>query len=112
MQRMGRGSYRVTVDADRTYLRLLGTLRPLVGGVFAAFAYFAIQGKLFAITIGATDTQRFFAYTAIGFLMGFNERWAHDVLSAARAHVGGNSHSKNEATEEADAEGREQLEPK
>jgi hypothetical protein len=58
----------------------------MIGGIFAALLYYAITGQVIAIQIGDTDDQRIFALSVLGFLAGFNERWATDMILVAQSH--------------------------
>ena len=87
-QRMATGDLVLDFTASRTQKRLLGSLRPLVGGIFACFVQFALLGGLLTMQ-GPEDAQNtpasfaFFALT--GFAAGFSERLATDILERAGA---------------------------
>lgn len=82
LQRMSTGRLKLDTTASRDLLELFGGVRPLIGAVFGIVVAAAIQGGMLpAIHIPAGQELAFF--TVIGFLAGFNERWAQDMLKAS-----------------------------
>lgn len=82
LQRMSTGRLKLDTSASRDLLELFGGVRPLIGAVFGIVVAAAIQGGLLpAIHIPNGQQLAFFA--VIGFLAGFNERWAQDMLKAS-----------------------------
>jgi hypothetical protein len=75
----------IDFTAPKWQKMVLGMLRPIVGAVFGAVAYFAIVGGLLAVQAkngqDATVALAFFA--VVGFAAGFSERFATDVLNRA-----------------------------
>lgn len=67
----------------------LGSLRPIVGAVFAAVVYFAIVGGLVSLHANTgQDASVAVAFFAVaGFAAGFSERFATDVLSRASSGI-------------------------
>lgn len=81
LQRMSTGRLKLDTSASRDLLELFGGVRPLIGAVFGIVVAAAIQaGLLPAIEIPAGQQLAF--YAVIGFLAGFNERWAQDMLKS------------------------------
>jgi hypothetical protein len=82
LQRMSTGRLKLDTSASRDLLELFGGVRPLIGAVFGIVVAAAVQGGLLpAIQIPTGQQLAFFA--VIGFLAGFNERWAQDMLKAS-----------------------------
>lgn len=82
LQRMSNGKLKLDTTGSRDLLVLFGGVRPLIGAIFGIFVFAAIKGGLvtpFKIPVG--QSLAFFA--VIGFLAGFNERWARDMLSSS-----------------------------
>ncbi len=82
LQRMSNGKLKLDTSASRDLLVLFGAVRPLIGAVFGIFLFAAIKGGLvtaFKIPVG----QSLAFYAVIGFLSGFNERWAQDMLKSS-----------------------------
>lgn len=83
MWRMTSGTFSInlpTLDADsaRTQLRLMGALRPAIGGIFALAVFVFALSPLLPIDDGSkSDT---FFLIALGFLAGFSERFAQDMF--------------------------------
>jgi hypothetical protein len=82
LARMSVGRFWLTPELGRGWIRVLAIVRPFVGAVFAVAVYFALVSKLLAATITGPPSRQFYAYAFLGFLAGFNERWASDMLIA------------------------------
>jgi hypothetical protein len=80
MQRVSSDSLEIHHESGRSELVLLGTIRPLLGGAVAVALYSLFAGGIldFAMPNGAADEIYYFA--GIGFLSGFSERFAQDML--------------------------------
>ncbi len=76
-----------TANVDRTVLLLTGLFKPIVGTSFALFVYSTIQGGIIPVTIDSDKTEFFLA--AMGFVAGFSERLAADVVTKAEKVVNG-----------------------
>ncbi len=80
MQRVSSDSLVVHHEAGRVELFMLGAIRPLLGGAIAVALYSLFTGGIvdFAMPEGADRELYYFA--GIGFLSGFSERFAQDML--------------------------------
>jgi hypothetical protein len=88
MSRMSSGDSWLEYETARSYLRLLGMFRPLIGAIFGVALYFGIQsGMLEFIKPPSENHGVFFFYAFTAFLAGFSERWASDVLVPIRSEV-------------------------
>jgi hypothetical protein len=88
LQRMASGSLRLDYDAGDRTLVTLGAVRPLIGAIFGIVLFSAVEGGwLPAIHIATGSALAF--YAVLGFLAGFNERFAQDMLGASAAQLGG-----------------------
>jgi hypothetical protein len=76
---------------NREYVSNLGVARPFIGATFAALLYFACQGKLVAqFHTPASRSGEFAFFIASGFLIGFSERFAKEIVRTADSgSVGG-----------------------
>jgi hypothetical protein len=82
LQRMSTGRMKLDTSASRDLLELFGGVRPMIGAIFGIVIAAAILGGLVpAIEIPKGHSLGFF--TAVGFLAGFNERWAQDMLRSS-----------------------------
>jgi hypothetical protein len=82
LQRMSTGRLKLDTSASRDLLELFGAVRPMIGAIFGIVIAAAIFGGLVpAIEIPKGNSLGFF--TAVGFLAGFNERWAQDMLKSS-----------------------------
>lgn len=98
LSRMSKGALQLQTDAGERLLRLLGSFRPLIGGIMGvAIGAMVVSGILPVKTPGA-EAEPFFFFT-LGFLAGFTERWAQDMVTGAQGRLGGagsgDSHSEN-----------------
>jgi len=86
LQRMSSGQLTLDVNASRDLLELFGAVRPLIGAVFglAVTALFA-GGLIPAVQI--PEGQELAFYAGVGFLAGFNERWAQDMLKSSSDQI-------------------------
>jgi hypothetical protein len=76
--------------AGSRMLRVVGFARPVLGSIFASALYFATVGGIVPLKAPLEDPTRFAFFIGIGFLAGFSERYAQDMLSVT---------PKNEAEE-------------
>lgn len=89
IQRMSSGSLVVDHTASYGQRMIVGALRPLVGAIFGAVAYFAILTGLIASGAGSGDRAASFGFFAfVGFTAGFSERFATDMLERAGRLLG------------------------
>jgi hypothetical protein len=83
MWRMTSGTFSInlpTLDygTARSQLRLMGALRPAIGGVFALAVFVLAMSPILPLQ---TDTRRdTYLLVALGFLAGFSERFAQDMF--------------------------------
>jgi len=78
--------FRLDYEVGRTTSVLLGSFRPLLGGVFGVLIYALMRSKILQIT-PPTGSQAYYFYAVIAFLAGFNERWAHVMFGQAERTV-------------------------
>jgi hypothetical protein len=90
-QRMSAGQLVLDYTASRRQKLLLGTLRPAVGGIFATIVQFALLGGLLAMQTGppTATTASFAFFTLAGFVSGFSERFATDMIERAGQVISG-----------------------
>jgi hypothetical protein len=88
--RMSGGKFEVNHEIGREYVRNLGFARPYIGAIFALLVYFAFQGGLLQqIKVPTSGGGAFAFFAATGFLIGFSERFAKDIIRTAQAGAGG-----------------------
>ncbi len=86
LQRMASGNLRLDYDSGSTMLTILGAVRPLIGAVFGMVLFAAVAGGwLPSIQISHIHPLAF--YAVLGFLAGFNERFAQDMLVASATQL-------------------------
>jgi hypothetical protein len=84
--------------AGRQMLRVLGAFRPAIGGSFA-FALFALlQAGALPFIRSAPGADPMYLYLGLGFIAGFSERWAQDMLSRTRSGIGISGEGEPSAT--------------
>lgn len=92
IQRMSTGSLVVDQTVTAWQRRMLGGLRPAVGAVFGAVAYFTLlTGSLATGATTSTGRQSFAFFALAGFAAGFSERFATDMLERSGQLLGANS---------------------
>jgi hypothetical protein len=92
IQRMSTGSLVVDQTVSAAQRRMLGGLRPAVGAVFGAVAYFTLlTGSLATGATTSTSRQSFAFFALAGFAAGFSERFATDMLERSGQLLGANS---------------------
>jgi len=62
-------------------LRVVGFARPVLGAIFASALYFATVGGIVPLKAPTEPLMQFAFFIGIGFLAGFSERYAQDMLS-------------------------------
>jgi hypothetical protein len=83
--RMSGGKFVVNHEVGREYVTNLGFARPFIGAIFALLLYFAFRGELLQqiqLPTGPKGELAFFVAT--GFLIGFSERFAKEIVKAAQ----------------------------
>lgn len=81
LTRMTSGKLRLAYESGKRMLLLLGAFRAFVGAGFAGALFALIGSGLVPVTVPTDETTRSYFFAAIGFLAGFFERWAQDMLS-------------------------------
>jgi hypothetical protein len=66
-------------NSDPALLFFTGLFKPIIGTAFALFVYMTMNSGLIPITITTTNSQYFFM--ALGFVAGFSERFAKDIVT-------------------------------
>jgi hypothetical protein len=95
LQRMASGHLRLEYDAGPGTLLTLGAVRPVIGSIFGVILFCAVEGGwLPAVHISTPSALAFFA--VLGFLAGFNERFAQDMLVVSAGQLSGQSRPQTE----------------
>ena len=86
MERLTSGKLEMNHEAGRTINVTLGLMRPFIGALFALALYFFISGDLVSVFQLPDDaqSQRYF-FAGIGFLAGFSERFAQDMVAQGKS---------------------------
>ena len=84
-QRMTTGTLYLDLRAGRRLLQLFGGIRPLIGAIFGMAVYAVLKGGVLP-AVGA-PTAPLGVLRRIGFLAGFNERFAQDMLGQSAEEV-------------------------
>ena len=75
----------------------VGAFKPAIGAFFGIFVFALISSALLPITVSKDETKpinRWLAFLAISFVVGFSERLANDVVSKAEQIVPGGKTSQ------------------
>jgi hypothetical protein len=81
MSRMSSGSIELTPESGKKTIRALGFMRPVIGGVFGAVIYLFLAGGVVDLVTPPTGSAELAFYAGLGFLSGFSERFAQDVIA-------------------------------
>jgi hypothetical protein len=81
MSRMSSGSIELKPESGKKTTRALGFMRPVIGGVFGAVVYAFLAGGIVEIVTPPTGTGELAFFAGLGFLSGFSERFAQDVIA-------------------------------
>jgi hypothetical protein len=83
MNRMTSGSLKVRPEAGKKTIRALGFMRPVIGATFGAVVYLFLDGGIVQVVSPPDGGANLAFYAALGFLSGFSERFAQDVIAQA-----------------------------
>jgi hypothetical protein len=90
MRLNGGRRFTVSHEVGREYVTKLGLARPIIGAIFALLLYFAFRGELLQqmqLPEGPQGQLAFFV--ASGFLVGFSERLAKEIVNSAEGSLPG-----------------------
>lgn len=103
LQRMASGRLRLDFNAGNGMTMALGAVRPLIGAIFGVVVFAVFDGRwLPEIQIEHTKPLAF--YTVLGFLAGFNERFAQDMLVGSARQLSGAAPQTSESGREGGVE--------
>jgi hypothetical protein len=88
MSRITRNRPDLNFEAGASTLLKRGILRPFIGTVFGLFVYFVLASTFFRVEIPRNTLGQFYLFSAVGFLAGFSERFAQDVLTRTEQGLG------------------------
>jgi hypothetical protein len=83
MNRMTSGNLEVRHEAGKKTIRALGFMRPVIGATFGAVVYLFLDGGIVQIVSPPDGGANLAFYAALGFVSGFSERFAQDVIAQA-----------------------------
>ena len=83
MNRMTSGSLTVRPEAGTKTIRALGFMRPVIGATFGAVVFLFLDGGIVQVLSPPDSGANLAFYAALGFLSGFSERFAQDVIAQA-----------------------------
>jgi hypothetical protein len=88
MSRMSFGQLKLDATVGEKQLVRLGAFRPLIGSIFGVAIAALIAGGILPISHPATAAPVAYFFAGVGFLAGFSERWAQDMLSETKNLIG------------------------
>ena len=81
LQRVSSNSLELHHEAGKSELALLGVIRPLLGGALGVALYSLFAGGILDFALPNTEPEnQIYFFAGVGFLSGFSERFAQDVL--------------------------------
>ena len=81
MSRMSSGGLKLTPESGTKTIRALGFMRPIIGAVFGAVVYVFLDGGIVDLFTPPQGEKQLAFYAGLGFLSGFSERFAQDVIA-------------------------------
>ena len=87
MTRLTANNLMVDATAGRGLVRLAGSFRPLIGGIFAFAIYAFVKGGLLPIKVTVTGLGEIYFFLSVAFLAGFSERIAQDAVTRAGSTI-------------------------
>ncbi|MGH2918962.1 MAG: hypothetical protein ACRDLS_10260 [Solirubrobacteraceae bacterium] len=86
MQRVSSESLELHHEAGRSELILLGAIRPVLGAAIAVALYSLFAGGILDFALPSGNANELYYFAGIGFLSGFSERFAQDMLVRTSTH--------------------------
>jgi hypothetical protein len=83
MNRMTGGSLKVRPESGKKTIRALGFMRPVIGATFGAVVYLFLDGGIVQVLSPPDGSANLAFYAGLGFVSGFSERFAQDVIAQA-----------------------------
>jgi hypothetical protein len=84
------GKLNLLPNAQTGSLRLVGSFRPLLGGLIAVVVYALLASGLLPIrSPGSGNGSEAYFFLAVAFFAGFSERFAQDTLAVGQAGLSG-----------------------
>ncbi|MCB0212910.1 MAG: hypothetical protein KDJ52_26445 [Anaerolineae bacterium] len=84
MSRISSSQLVLDYEADKRTLHLIGVIRPLIGAVFAVIIIMLLKSALVANFVQINPGPDNLTLLVLGFLAGFSERFAPDLLDTAQ----------------------------
>jgi hypothetical protein len=81
MSRMSSGGLKLNPESGTKTIRALGFMRPIIGAVFGAVVYAFLDGGIIDLFTPPQDETQLAFYAGLGFISGFSERFAQDVIA-------------------------------
>ena len=88
MNRMTGGGLKVRPEGGKKTIRALGFMRPVIGAVFGAVVYLFLDGGIVQVLSPPDGGANLAFYAGLGFVSGFSERFAQDVIAHASREPG------------------------
>jgi hypothetical protein len=90
MQRVTSGNLNLLPNAQTSSLWLVGSFRPVLGGLIAVVVFALLASGLLPIKSPGTGTgAEIYFFIAMAFFSGFSERFAQDTLAVGQAGLSG-----------------------
>jgi hypothetical protein len=81
MSRMSSGGLKLNPESGTKTIRALGFMRPIIGAVFGAVVFAFLDGGIIDLFTPPRDETQLAFYAGLGFVSGFSERFAQDVIA-------------------------------
>ena len=100
LNRMTGGRLLVRPEAGKKTIRALGFMRPVIGAVFGAVVFLFLDGGIVQVLSPPDGGANLAFYAGLGFVSGFSERFAQDVIAQASRDQSDRAPEKSEAPQD------------
>lgn len=88
LSRITFGKLNVNYLTGDKMLRLLGAFRPVIGAILGLSLFALIYGTILPLEYPSNPKEMTLFFAGVGFLAGFSERWAQDMLGGVAGRLG------------------------
>jgi hypothetical protein len=88
MTRIASGKLTLDSHADHWLTLLSGSFRPVIGAILGLAIYVLVRADLVPLEPSDRERSALYFHASLGFLAGFSERWAQDMLAKTSARTG------------------------
>lgn len=87
MSDMSKGEMQLDFEAGKKQIFYFGAFRPVVGSILGVVVFILMLSSLLPVTVPEDMSTLLYFSLIIGFIAGFTERWARDMLGLAKSRI-------------------------